>query len=602
MHQAKGGVIVSILQTNIDFLARKFSHVAQAVTKVEYDSSSVYTERVEKDHDWIEAVQGSVGDFKLIFMYGFGQGLALIDLLEQYPDRWIFVYEPNVHNFYEAIQKYNLIELFQHPGFKGLAIGEEHLKMLFSSILGYMQYDLAFVAHRHYLENSVEELYTLKQQFMDYSNMFDVNQRTMDHFRIKWMTNSMYQLASVLTSPAIEALRNTFRDSTAVVIGSGPSLQQDIEWLNKFKPHALIIAAGSSIQALVKHGIQPHLTVVMDAGEVNEQIFIEPESLVPPLLLASTAYYGLADKKNDNLIYSILRNDLVTQFFVDKSTDHFLIEPTSTVTGTAMQAAICLGVRKIIMMGQDLSFPNDQFYADGIVHAYTTQRVHEAKDARLLVENVEGTHNVTTPAFMFMKDGLELMIESFPEVQFINATRQGAKIAGSVFMTAEEILPMIESENIAVDAIEQLLANQQTTSDHKNIIQDVKQKVQTVEKDLKIAQQELKNVKKMLDKVQTMSRTKPLKAQQLLEQIEREWAAIVNRDWFEPIMECIIPAQLSQFDKHLPEIITEKNIIKKASLNYLYLGELVNEITNALIELYDIFQVSLQRLDSIHHA
>ncbi len=590
---------MSILQANIDFLMRKFPHVIQSITNVEFDSSSIYTERVEKDHDWLEAVHGSVENFKLIFMYGFGQGLALIDLLEQYPDRWIFVYEPNVANFYDAIQKYNLIELFQHPGFKGIAIGEDHLKMLFSSILGYMQYDLAFVAHRHYLENGVEQLYALKQEFMDYSNMFDVNQQTMDHFRIKWMTNSMYQLASVLTSPAIESLRDTFRDNTAIVIGSGPSLQQDIEWLNKFKPHALIIAAGSSIQALVKHGIQPHLTVVMDAGEVNEQIFIEPQSIVPPMVLASTAYYGLADKKQNELIYSVLRNDFVTQFFMGKPTDRFNIEPTSTVTGTAMQVAINLGVKKIIMMGQDLSFPNDQFYADGIVHAYTTQRVYEAKDAQLLVENMEGSYNVTTPAFMFMKDGLELLISAFPEVQFINATRQGAKITGATFMTAEHILPMIESEHIDIDAVEQLLAKHQAAP---NDVQGVKQKVQSVAQDMQVVQQELKNVKKMLDKVQTMSRTKPLKAQQLLEQIEQAWAMIVNRDWFEPVMECMIPLQLAQFDKHLPEIITEKNIIKKSSLNYLHLGELVNNITNALAELHDIFQVSLQRLDSIHHA
>ncbi len=593
---------MTILQANIDFLTRKFPHVIQSLTNIEFDPSSIYTERVEKDHDWLEAVHGSVEDFKLIFMYGFGQGLAVIDLLEQYPDRWVFLYEPNVSVFYDAIQKYNLVELFQHPGFKGIAIGEDHLKMLFSSISGYMQYDLAFVAHRHYLEHRVEQLYALKEEFVKYNQTFEVNQKTMNHFRLLWMKNSMYQLASVLTSPSIESFRNSLRNCTAVVVGSGPSLQKDIEELKKLKSHALIIAAGSSIQALTKHGIQPHLTVVMDGGDVNEEIFSVPETLNPPMMITSTAYYGLTEKKKDQRIYSVLRNDYVSQFFVGTAKEQFFIEPTSTVTGTAMQAAICLGASKIIMMGQDLSFPDNQFYADGVVHAYDKyleEKILEATENELIVENIEGSYNITNRSFLFMKEGIEELIAAFPSVQFINSTRKGAKIAGSVFMPVEKVLMMIESEQMEPQAIEKLLQQSTEQAPIKKSIVEVRQHLQTVAHDFETVQQELRSLKKLLDKVQPLSRSKPLKAQQTLEDIEKSWTAIVNRDWFEPIMECIIPLELSKFDKQLPAIITEKNIITKSSLIYLHLGNLVNSIMNTLKELNDIFQNSLQRIENI---
>lgn len=591
---------MSILQENIAFLERKFPHVLQSITNMKIDSSSIYTERVEKDNEWLEAVRGSVEDFKLIFMYGFGQGLAVIDLLEQYPDRWIFLYEPNISVFYDAIQNYNLVELFQHPGFKGIAIGEDHLKMLFSSISSYMQYDLAFVAHRQYLEHGVEQLYELKEEFIKYNQTFEVNQKTMNHFRIQWMRNSMFQLASLLTSPSIESLQDSFQECTAVIVGSGPSLEQDIDWLKKLKSHAIIIAAGSSIQALVKHGIQPHATVVMDGGQINETIFSNPDTLVPPMVITSTAYYGLTDKKVDQRIYSLLRNDYVSQFFLGASKEQYFIEPTSTVTGTAMQVAICLGARKIIMMGQDLSFPNNKFYAEGITHTqtnYLDSKINEAAENQLLVQNVEGSYNITNYNFLFMKEGLEALIAAFPSVKFINATRKGAEISGSTFMPVEDVLRMIDSEHIEAKAIEQLL-HQHVEQPHV-MIENVQDKLKNVVQDFEVVHQELKSLRKLLDKVQTLSRSKPLKAQQTLENIEMEWTSIVNRSWFEPVMECVIPLELSKFDKQLPSIITEKNIVTKSSLIYLHLGELVDSIIVILKDLKDIFQNSLQRIENV---
>ncbi|WP_322923985.1 motility associated factor glycosyltransferase family protein [Paenibacillus campi] len=593
---------MSILQANIDFLARKFPHVIQSITNAKVDYSKVYTERLEKDMAWLEAVEGSVEDFKLIFMYGFGQGLALIDLLEKYPDRWIFVYEPNITVFYDTIEKYNFVELFQKPGFKGLAIGEDSLKMLFSSILSYMESDLAFVAHRHYLEQEADQLYELKNQFLKYSELFEVNQQTMDHFRMRWMRNSMFQLADMLKSQWIENVRNTLPDCTVIVVGSGPSLQQDIEILRKMKDHAIVIAAGSSIQALVKHGIQPHLTVAMDGGVVNERIFATSDVLVAPLLITSTAYYGMSEKQVSGRMYSILRNDTVAHYCLGQSKDHFAIEPTSTVTGTAMQAAICLGAKKIIMMGQDLSFQNNKFYTDGILHAdadYLEEKIETANTSNWLVENVNGSQNVTNQSFLFMKEGIEELIAAFPKVEFINATRNGAKINGSVFIPAEEVLQSIEHTSVDQHAVKNVL-DQHPALKNESKIEEVKNRLEATKQDFKHAQQQLKNIQKMLGKLQVLSRTKPLKAQQLLEEIERTWGAVSNRLWFEAIIESIIPLQLSRFDKQLPSIVTDANIVTKSSLIYVHLGELIQSILETLDYTDEIFEASLEQINHMN--
>ncbi len=60
----------------------------------------------------------------------------------------------------------------------------------------------------------------------------------------------------------------------AVVVGSGPSLGMEIEALRRLKNHVCIIAAGSSIQALLKHGIEPDLIVAMDPSDKNYEVFL----------------------------------------------------------------------------------------------------------------------------------------------------------------------------------------------------------------------------------------------------------------------------------------------------------------------------------------
>nr|WP_284446415.1 6-hydroxymethylpterin diphosphokinase MptE-like protein [Paenibacillus hunanensis] len=411
----------------------------------------------------------------------------------------------------------------------------------------------------------------------------------------------MNQLPHMLDSHSIEELRNAFPDSTAIVVGSGPSLQQDLDILKNMKNHAIVIAAGSSIQALIKHGIWPHLIVAMDGGIVNERIFPNDTFFEAPLLITSTAYYGMSYKKASGRMYSILRNDTVAQYLLGQSENDFDIEPTSTVTGTAMQAAICLGARKIIMMGQDLSFQNNKFYTDGITHAdtdYIEEKIETANTTNILVENVNGSQNITNQSFLFMKEGIEQLITAFPEVKFINATRNGAKIMGSIFMPAELVLQSIENNNINEHAVQEVL-DQLPDPVNKSKISVVKHRLQITKEDFKIAQHELKSIQKSLGKLQVLSRTKPVKAQQLLENVEQTWAGISNREWFVPIIESIIPLQLSNFDRQLPMIVTERNIITKSSLIYVHLGELIHSILETLEYADEVFQNSLEQLNTL---
>lgn len=62
-------------------------------------------------------------------------------------------------------------------------------------------------------------------------------------------------------------VRGRFRrryDVPAFIIGAGPSLDQDIEFIRKWKDHVIVFCAGTTIQALIKAGIVPDYHVELE--------------------------------------------------------------------------------------------------------------------------------------------------------------------------------------------------------------------------------------------------------------------------------------------------------------------------------------------------
>ncbi|CAJ1317869.1 motility associated factor glycosyltransferase family protein [Paenibacillus nuruki] len=595
-------MIVSNLELNMEVLNQRFKHVAQKMLVIESDDikdKKFVQEPWDKDENWLEAVRGSVEDLNIIFVYGFGQGLGIADLLEMYPNRWLFVYEPDEQAFLNSMKEYDFRELLNHPNLQWVSVGETQLNMLFYLVCSYMNQEMAFVALRHYLDNDMDVLREVKEDFKEYNITFNSNKLTQQFFQEDWLRNGLYQMASMLFTPALEELQGQFKGGTAVVISSGPSLQEDIEWITRLKPHALIIAAGSSIQALVKNGIRPHLTVVMDGGVINNKVFEDPRTLESPLLHTSSAYYEISERKSNHLIHSIMKNDVASQYFMGLPEEEVIISSTPTVAGTAMQAAIRLGATRIIMMGQDLSFPGNKYYADGVNHVSTERANSDVETAKIQVLNVNGTYNTTNQSFMFMKDSLEDLVTAFTDIEFINSTRNGASIEGTVWMPIEEIYDLIKNEQMDQECMV-------TMSDKTNYVTDMQKvtsvtnKIKATMADFEVMKSEIKDIQKLLGKVQELSRTKPVKGQRMMESIEIAWGKLVHREWFDPILETVLPTSIKVFDQQLPIIVNEKNLVLKSDLIYKHLGKVLKDIIEKIPSLIELFTESIRRIDEIN--
>ncbi|WP_459280185.1 motility associated factor glycosyltransferase family protein [Paenibacillus vandeheii] len=583
---------------NLAVIKKRFPHILKEyVIKESVRDEFNLTEPLEKDHEWLAAVKGSIGSLKSVFVYGFGQGLGLSDLVELYPDRIFFVYEPDEQSFISTMNHMDLTFLLEHPNVYAISVGKKQLDKLFSIMSTHIQDEMAFVASRYYLEQQIEVLQSTKNKYLDYKKIFESNQNVRNLFRHDWIRNSLFQIPTMLKNPSLNQLIGKLKGTTAIVVSSGPSLEKDIHWLEKLKNHAIIISAGSSIQALVKHGIEPHLAVVMDGGEINAKIFSNEEAKKAPLLFTSTAYYGVSDSKEDGLIYGVLNSDDVTSYFMDVGKEEKILHPNPTVAGTAIQTAAWLGCSRIIMMGQDLSFPGEQFYSDGINHGDQSYIDQVIKKAEHTVINVNGNYNRTTAGFLQMKDRIENIIAVLPKIEFINSTRNGAQIEGSSWKSVEDAYEIVKNEKVSNTIIADLIDQVKDSSENLVKTEMVKVKLIRTKDEIFRLVSEIDQTLKLVKKIRELSRTKPAKCQKNLELIEQNWTNIVNKDWFNPLYETLLPVELGRFDRELPSIITELNIIRKSDSIAEYLGELLQQILAQSSFLTEVLSDSIARME-----
>ena len=143
-----------------------------------------------------------------------------------------------------------------------------------------------------------------------------------------------------------------------MIVGSGPSLDGMIDDVRRNAPHALVVAAGTAVPVLLKHGIQPDFCTVLENTPLQYTSFRDyaetyPEQVRAITLLASTSadprLTGLFDRS-----LLVMRSGLAsTELFcpADSLIAHNI---SPTVTNMALSLFLASGYDDILLFGVDL--------------------------------------------------------------------------------------------------------------------------------------------------------------------------------------------------------------------------------------------------------
>ncbi|WP_270981062.1 motility associated factor glycosyltransferase family protein [Campylobacter helveticus] len=378
--------------------------------------------------------------YSVLYFYGFGNGLLFKALLQSPHHKHLVVFERNLEllwlclsliDFSKELKEQKLIIYHQTNNeiLRELCTKEPFLAYAKTCILhlGAKYYE-NFQQDYERLELDLQE--TFSQAMFSKGNNLEDALQGVGHF--------IHNLPAILNSPSIKELLNKRQNiaKTAIIVSTGPSLIKQLPLLKKYREKALIFCADSAYPILARHNIKPDFVCMVersdftaeffkhDFGDFDEGICFILKSVVHPNALKYMEQY----KRN----YIVFNETLpfIKAFRLDAFALHY---GGPSVANLAFVLSLCLKVRNIILIGQDLSYDESGFsHPKDYQHGQNYES--ESKKFSVLAYGGEGFVETNLYWNMF-KHSFEadiLEAKKWLDIDIFNATEGGVKIEGTI--------------------------------------------------------------------------------------------------------------------------------------------------------------------------
>lgn len=171
----------------------------------------------------------------------------------------------------------------------------------------------------------------------------------------------------------VAALAGLAPGKSAVVIGGGPSLVNEVDWVRSQQENgSIVITVSTSLRFLLASGIKPDYTAIVDT---SPRMLGHIEGLADDQLRSTLVYHPTV------LPEFIGRWKGPRFYFVDGNDELFI---SGTVTHTACSIAAKLGCASITLVGCDFCYPNRQSHLPG------TMDYEDITYRPTLIETIDG--------------------------------------------------------------------------------------------------------------------------------------------------------------------------------------------------------------------
>jgi len=237
------------------------------------------------------------------------------------------------------------------------------------------------------------------------------------------------------------------------IIGNGPSLSDDIDYLKANQHHAIIISSGTSLKPLLDNGICPDMHVEQERPKAIYQwvkrIGHEATLKTIPLICLNTVYPGILSLFKQPYI-AMKSGDagagFIHDYISDKYTNLLFCNPTVTNASTAI--AVNMGFTELYLFGLDYGFKSkESHHAKG--SAYDEVKSFTLENELSVPDNEGGQIN-TTRIFDFSRGVLEMLLGEYAQVKCVNVSN-GAYIQHTQYCPSEKLpafLPIKDKQKV----------------------------------------------------------------------------------------------------------------------------------------------------------
>ncbi|MBU5269556.1 motility associated factor glycosyltransferase family protein [Clostridium cochlearium] len=413
-----------------------------------------------------------------IILFGIGNGYALEYIIKNYKNLYeIIVVEPSLQIFKAYLEEHDFTNLFKNKSKKDLyttfivnksedsVVDTLYFKMLESkniSMVFHVSYCSVFNSYYNNMTINLAKLLKVKTgDIVTFAGTWQL-----------WLMNSIKNLKIKNTIP-MERILDIFKGKTAVIVSAGPSLNKNIHLIEKLKEKAIIFAVGSAIKILDSKGIVPHFRVAIDGFPAENKIFNNIDTNASALMFTNQLYYEILPEYKGDKIRYILESEYLGKYIYKKVHIPFreFLSGASVANGT-LNFLCELGCKRIIFMGQDLSYTEEGLHAKGLSTEKEDKKWIE-KQKYTVVENIYGEKVYAIDAYLQMKYAMEATVKRYSNIEFLNATEGGLGIDGTENVKAQQVLDekLKEEENIEIkEEIQYILSDENIKKEYNEKI------------------------------------------------------------------------------------------------------------------------------------
>ena len=265
-----------------------------------------------------------------------------------------------------------------------------------------------------------------------------------------WVENFIKNSSFLEKTPHISEVKPLGFD-TAIIVAPGPSLNKNINDLKKLQKKVLIISVLHALPSLIKAGIKPHIVVHVDAKPDERLVKFLIKNMtyeIPLFIMSSNLPRHFNDIPAEKTVWSELSGPL------HKELCQILHAPFPHLSGGnvslyAFNLCAAWGLKNIVLVGQDLSYDGNKYYADSEGLETAIEVKQTVKTSRNEVDGYYGKKVITSADFLLFIEEFKnwLRTDLHADIRHINCTEGGALIEGFEQFPLSELMKIIPKKS-----------------------------------------------------------------------------------------------------------------------------------------------------------
>lgn len=315
--------------------------------------------------------------------------------------------------------------------------------------------EVKVICSPNYDKLAMKEYKELLQIVKDIQRDKQVDENTIRFGSESWQENYIKNLVYAFKDPSLNVLEKRYT-SPVVIASGGPSLTKQIPIIKRMRKFIILIAAGSTINTLLKSDIVPDYVVSIDGGLANYKHFKDLKLEKTTLFYGMSSHYKIQEEYIGKRYALLTTNDFrVGEHMKDKYKIELPYMPGGgSVAHFAFTIAMFISSGPIALVGQDLAYTNNATHArDNKHHKLIDEQYLKSRDA-FEVEGYLGDKVMTDYVFYSMKKAFEHLHEIIEhESPIFNCTEGGVRLLGF------EQISLAKFEEIYVEAKKTVVVN-----------------------------------------------------------------------------------------------------------------------------------------------